>query len=162
MLAGSPGNNLGDALDTFSDDTRSTTAYVSSDLLIPAALPFTTWTSPNAFPLASGMIVPVQDTSISVVEDKLLLQDSPSASPESACACRLHPAISRSSHLRAHQASSVSDGQVFLVNSFPPVTDTTGLLLWSVSTLSGCPRDALTGGRKICSFSRGEGGSGYQ
>ena len=31
VLAGSPGNGLPDALDTFSDDTRSTTAYVTSE-----------------------------------------------------------------------------------------------------------------------------------
>ena len=140
VLAGSPGNNLGDALDTFSDDTRSTTAYVSSDLLIPATLPFTTWTSSNAFPIASDMIVPVQGTSISVVGGQVLAAGQPIGISGSACACRLHPAISRSSHLRTHQASSrYPTVRSSSANSFPPVTDTTGLLLWSVSTLSGVP-----------------------
>ena len=140
VLAGSPGNTLGDALDTFSDDTRSTTAYVSSDLLTPATLPITTWTSPGAFSLASGMIVPVQGTSISVVGGQTIAAGQPIGI--SGKRVRLQVTSGDLALFVPANSSSilpVSDGQVFLVNAFPPVTDTTGLLLWSVSTLSGIP-----------------------
>jgi hypothetical protein len=140
VLAGSPGSSLGDALSTFSDDTRSTTAYVSSNLLAPATLPITTWNSPEAFSLASGMIVPVCGTSISVSGGQIIAAGQPIGISGKYVRLQVTSGdLALFAPANSSGVLAVTEGQVFLVNAFPPVLDTTGLLLWSVSTLSGVP-----------------------
>jgi hypothetical protein len=137
-LSGSPGNTLDAALTTFINGTRKTTAYVSSDLLTPATLPITQWTDPVNFKLAPGMIVPVQNNSIAVVGGQSIAAHQPIG----VTGKRVRLQIGTGSLALFTPASSssvlpVSDTQIFLVNAFPPEIDSTGLLAWSVTTLSG-------------------------
>ena len=138
VLGGNPGSGLNDVLTTFANDTRITTAYVSSTLLTPATLPITQWTGPTTFTLAPGMIVPVQGGSVAVVGG----QNIAAHGPIGISGKRVRLQVSSGSLAIFGPANSsgvlpVSDNQIFLVNAFPPTTDSTGLLLWSVSTLSG-------------------------
>ena len=138
VLSGSPGAGLEDALTQFINATRRTTAYVSSDLLTPATLPITQWTDPIKFTLAPGMIVPVQGDSIAVVGG----QSIPAHQPIGISGKRVRLQVG-SGNLAIFAPANcsgvlpVSDSQVFLVNAFPPTTDSTGLLAWSVNALSG-------------------------
>ena len=137
-LSGSPGPSLDAALKNFIAGTRGTTAYVSSSLLAPATLPITNWTDPTTFTLAPGMIVPVQGSSIAIVGGQSIAAHQPIGI--SGKRVRLQV---RSGGLAIFAPASssgvlpVSDNQVFLVNAFPPTTDSTGLLVWSVNALSG-------------------------
>ena len=137
-LSGSPGSTLDAALSEFIAGTRGTTAYVSSSLLTPATLPLTQWPGPTTFKLAPGMIVPVQGGSIAVVGGQSISVHQPIGISGK----RVRLQVSSGSLAIFAPASSsgvlpVSDNQVFLVNAFPPTTDSTGLLAWSVNTLSG-------------------------
>lgn len=137
-LSGSPGSGLDDALTQFINVTRRTTAYVSSDLLTPAALPITKWTDSTTFTLAPGMIVPVQGGSIAVVGGQGIAARQPIG--VSGKRVRLQVSSGNLAIFAPANASDVlpvSDNQVFLVDAFPPATDSTGLLAWSVHTLSG-------------------------
>lgn len=137
-LAGSPGSSLDDALAKFIAATRTTTAYISSDLLTPAALPITQWSDPVNFNLVSGMIVPVQGGSIAVVGGQSIAAHQPIG----VAGKRVRLQVRTGSLAIFAPANSsgvlpVSDNQILLVNAFPPATDSTGLLVWSTSTLSG-------------------------
>ncbi len=137
-LAGSPGSTIDDALSNFIAGTRGTTAYVSSSLLTPAMLPVTQWTGPTTFTLAPGMIGPVQGGSVAVVGGQSITAHQPIGISGK----RVRLQVSSGSLAIFAPANSsgvlpVSDSQVFLVNAFPPATDSTGLLVWSVNALSG-------------------------
>jgi hypothetical protein len=138
VMGGQPGSTLDAVLTTFADDTRITTAYVSSTLLSPATLPIIQWTDPVNFKLAPGMIVPVQGGSVAVAGG----QGIAGHQPIGISGKRVRLQVSTGSLAIFAPADSsgvlpVADSQIFLVNAFPPTTDSTGLLMWSVSTLSG-------------------------
>jgi hypothetical protein len=138
VLSGSLSSGRDAALTTFIDGTRGTTAYVNSDLLTPSTLPITKWTDATTFALAPGMIVPVQCGSIAVVGGQNIAAHQPIGI--SGKRVRLQVGTGSLAIFAPANASGVlpvSDSQVFLVNAFPPTTDSTGLLVWSVTTLSG-------------------------
>ena len=126
------------SLTNFIANTRSTTAYASSDLLIPATLPRTDWGAAGAFRLAPGMIVPVHGTSLAVVGGQSITAQQPIGISGKkvrlqvidASGARFSPAAS-SANL------NVSSNQIFLTDAFPPTIDPAGILLWPVSTVSG-------------------------
>jgi hypothetical protein len=139
ILSGSPGSKLDDALTTFTNETRTTTAYVSSNILTPATLPLTQWTGPTTFALAPGMIVPVQGSSVSVIGGQQITAQQPLGI--SGKRVRLQVAAGGDAIFQPASSSGslpVADNQIFHANAFPPGTDqATGLPTWSVSTLSG-------------------------
>jgi hypothetical protein len=138
VLSGSPGSTLDAALANFISGTRGTTAYVGSDLLTPATLPITQWPDPTTFTLVPGMIVPVQGSSIAVVGGQNIAAHEPIGI--SGKRVRLQVSSGGLAFLSGANSSGilpVADNQIFLVNAFPPTIDSTGILLWSVSTLSG-------------------------
>ncbi|MCU1244664.1 MAG: putative baseplate assembly protein, partial [Acidobacteria bacterium] len=138
VSAGSPGATLDSALQSFTDDTRTTTAYVSSDLLTPATLPITHWTGPTTFSLAPGMIVPVQGISIAVVGGQAIAPHQPVG--VSGKRVRLQVSSGDLAVFAPANSSrylSVADNQIFLANAFPPTLDPAGVPSWSVTTLSG-------------------------
>ncbi len=138
VAAGSPGTSLDAVLQTFTDETRSTTAYVSSELLTPATLPITDWLGPITFSLAPGMIVPVQGLSISIVGGQAIVAQQPIGI--SGKRVRLQVSAGDLAIFAPEGSSGylpVADGQVFLVNAFPPTPDPTGVPSWAVTTLSG-------------------------
>ncbi len=138
VATGSPGSTLDDALQSFTDDTRITTAYVGSSLLTPAILPITNWTGPTTFSLAPGMIVPVQGLALAIVGG----QEIAAHQPIGISGKRVRLQVTSGTLAIFAPANSsgflpVADNQVFLVNTFPPTVDASGVPAWSVTTLSG-------------------------
>ncbi len=131
------------------DETRSTTAYVGSQLLTPANLPITATALSTAYPypLVTGMIVPVYGDSIALVGLQPISDNSPIG--VSGKRVRIVPLIALTGSggnggftpAGATGALPVSLGQPFLVDAFPPAQDTsfTGNLLWTVLTVTGQP-----------------------
>lgn len=139
VLAGSPGTSLDAILTMLVAETRTITAYVQSELLTPATVPITNWQASTTFPLATGMIVPVQGGSIAVVGGQQIASGQPIGI--SGKRARLQVAIGDNSiFVPANSAGilPVADNQIFYANSFPPTIDPiTGLPSWTVTTLSG-------------------------
>lgn len=138
VAEGSPGTTLDDILKSFIDATRSTTAWVSSDLLNPASVPITQWIGPQTFKLAPGMIAPVEGQSVAIIGGQGISPHVPIG--VSGKRARLQVSSGDLALFSPNGSSgylAVSDGQVFNVSAFPPQSDSTGLLNWSVTTLSG-------------------------
>ncbi|HEV2273474.1 MAG TPA: hypothetical protein VGR96_04875, partial [Acidobacteriaceae bacterium] len=74
ILSGDPYLTLNEVLWEFVQETRNITAYIQSSQLTPADLPLADWTE---FTLASGMIAPVQGTSISIVGGQQIAANQP-------------------------------------------------------------------------------------
>jgi len=132
-------SNLDELLYEFVQETRVTTAYVQSQLLIGADLPLTMWPQSNDYPLAAGMLAPVSGATLTLRG----LHTLASGAPIAVNGKRLR--IVSTSALASPNGGftptgaagmlAVSIGQPFLVDSFPPTVDAdTGNLLWSVQT----------------------------
>lgn len=139
VLAGSPGTSLDAILTTLVGETRTITAYVQSELLTPATIPITNWQAFTTFPLAIGMIVPVQGGSIAIVGGQQIASGQPIGI--SGKRARLQIAAGDNTiFVPANSAGilPVADNQIFYANLFPPTIDViTGLPSWTVTTLSG-------------------------
>lgn len=139
ILAGDPYLSLNEVLWEFVQETRNITAYVHSVALSPADLPIVNWNGITTFPLAAGMIVPVQGTSISIVGGQQIAANQPIGI--SGKRARLQVITGNGAiFVPADSAGTlpVSDKQIFLADSFPPVTDpVTGYPSWSALTLAG-------------------------
>jgi hypothetical protein len=120
--------------------TRNTTVYVQSNLLTPADLPITNWSSATTptYPLAPGMIVPVQGSSFSIVGGLGIAAGQPIGI--SGLRVRLQVLPSAGATFMPDGASAalkVADNQIFLIGAYPPGTDpTSGNPLWTVQTTS--------------------------
>ncbi len=139
VLTGSPGTTIDAVLTSFINETRATTAYVQSDVLTPATIPITNWNATTTFPLASGMIVPVQGNSIAIIGGQQITSQQPIGI--SGKRVRLQVAAGGSTIFVPANSSGmlpVADNQIFYADAFPSATDTiTGLPSWPVTTLSG-------------------------
>lgn len=139
VLAGNMSYGLDQVLQDFTWETRVTTAWVQSELLTGAELPLTTWSDPNSFSLAPGMIVPVQGSSIAVVGG----QQIAAGQPVGVTGKRVRLQVSSGEDALFVPAGSsallpVNDGQIFLVEAFPPAIDPIALQpSWTVTTLAG-------------------------
>jgi hypothetical protein len=122
----------------FVDQTRSTTAYMQSSLLTPVAQPITIWTAATTYPLAAGMIVPIQGNAVSVVGGQQIV----AAQPIGVSGKRVRLQVLASAKATFTPAGSsasmkVTDNQVFLVDAYPPTRPTDGAApLWNVLTTS--------------------------
>jgi hypothetical protein len=122
----------------FVGHTRSTTAYIQSSLLTPVAQPITIWTAATTYPLAAGMIVPVQGNAVSVVGGQQIV----AAQAIGVLGKRVRLQVLASANATFAPAGSsasmkVTDNQVFLVDAYPPTRPTDGgAPLWSVLTTS--------------------------
>ena len=67
ILTGDTSLTLNEVLWEFVQETRNITAYVQSVPLTPADLPITNWSATTTYSLASGMIVPVQGSTLTIV-----------------------------------------------------------------------------------------------
>ena len=141
IAAGSPpAGSLDDLLNAFVRDTRSTTAYVASQLLTPANLPITDWSQSGTYPLTPGMLAPVSGSAFSLVGLQPL--------PPNGCIgisgkrLRIAPATANATFTPTGAAGglAVSLNQPFLIDAFPPTPDPgSSNLLWSVITVNGQP-----------------------
>jgi hypothetical protein len=133
-------------------ETRATTAYVGSQLLTFADLPITAPSLSTAYPfvLAPGMIVPTYGQAIMLAGLQTIADNAPIG--VSGLRVRIAPtlALSGSAASRptggftpagATGALAVSPNQPFLIDAFPPITDSSipGNLLWAVLTVTGQP-----------------------
>jgi hypothetical protein len=138
-------SNLNDLLSLFVSLTRSTTAYVQSQLLPLANLPLTAWSESGAYPLAAGMLAPASGNSILLAGLQPIADNSPIG--VSGKRVRIVPQIALTGSggnggfapAGATGALPVSLGQPFLIDAFPPLPDTnfSGNLLWTVLTVTG-------------------------
>lgn len=139
ILTGDTALSLNEVLWEFVQETRNITAYVQSMPLTPANLPITNWATAPAFSLAAGMVVPVQGTSIAIVGGQQIAANQPIG--VSGKRARLQVIAGSDATFQPGNSSGtlpVSDGQIFLADSFPPATDpVTGLPAWTVLTLTG-------------------------
>jgi hypothetical protein len=135
-----PESSLDDLLNAFVKDTRSTTAYVASQLLTTANLPITDWSQSGTYPLTPGMLAPVSGSAFSLVG----LQPLPPNAfiGISGKRLRIAPNTANATFTPAGAAGglAVSLNQPFLIDAFPPTPDpTSSNILWSVITVNGQP-----------------------
>jgi hypothetical protein len=140
MLSG--GSSSTDPLASFVNETRSTTAYVGSQLLTFANLPLTSWPQSGTYPLAPGMLAPTSGASILLA----CAQPIPANAPIGVSGKRLRIApLAKLSGANggftpagSTSVQPVGTNQPFLVDAFPPVNDPiTGNLVWTVLTVIG-------------------------
>ena len=146
MLRGNMSQSLNSMLSDFVNETRTTTAYVQSQLLTLANLPLTQWS--GGFALAAGMLAPVSGGAITLADLQALSSGSllgvSGRRVRLASTSALTGAVSKGSSNGGFTPAgttgvlAVSAGQAFLVDAFPPATDApSGNLLWSVLTVTG-------------------------
>ena len=126
------------AIADFAAQTRSTTAYVQSNLLIPVAPPLIAWSYDGAYARQENLLQPVEGTSIEILGGQRLRVGQPIA--VSGKRMRLQIINSNgAAFVPDHSSDSlaVSNGQQFLIELFPPSTDSTGAPTWEVSTSEG-------------------------
>jgi hypothetical protein len=136
-------NYLNWLLYEFVQETRSTTAYVGSQLLTGANLPVTDWTLSGTYPLSQGMLAPVSGGALTLAGLQALSVNAPVAvngkRVRIAAAQGLNGTNGGFTPAGANGALAASAGQAFLVDAFPPVADpgVSGNLLWNVLTVTG-------------------------
>lgn len=136
ILTGDSGLSLNEVLWEFVRETRNITAYVQSVQLTPADLPLTAWGGAQTFPLAAGMIVPVQGNSLSVVDGLDITSQQPIGISGMRVRLQVRPSAGATFTPDGSSAAlPVSDNQIFLVDAFPPATDAASSnLIWTVLT----------------------------
>ncbi|HZU10903.1 MAG TPA: putative baseplate assembly protein [Pseudacidobacterium sp.] len=140
IIYGDKALSLNEVLWEFVKETRDITAYIQSVQLTPTTLPLTGWALDGSYTKQSGMLAPVEGTTLSIVGGQKIASNQPIG--VSGKRVRLQVVTGASAIFtpaNAAGALTVSDGQIFLIDSFPPVND-----LWSVITLSGVPGSLLT------------------
>jgi hypothetical protein len=148
VLRGDAALTLNELLWEFVHETRSTTAYVQSQLLAFASLPITAWKPGSAYPRMAGMLAPVSADSLIVAGLQPIADNAPIG--VSGKRLRIAPTVA----LTGSGVSGVNGGftpsgatgalaaslnQPFLVDAFPPIADPSiaGNLLWNVLTVTG-------------------------
>lgn len=138
--------SLNEVLYEFVRETRNITAYVQSRELTQANVPLTasslsisTSIGTVTIALATGMIVPVQGGSISIVGGQQIAANQPIGITGKNVRLQV---TTGSQAIFIPEGSSgtlaVTDNQIFRVTSFPPSIDpTTQYLSWSAQTLAG-------------------------
>jgi hypothetical protein len=147
-----PPNNtdIDDVLTYYLTNTRSTTAYVQSQLLTFANLPLTAWPQSAAYPLATGMLAPTSGQSMLLAGLQPIADNAPIG--VSGKRVRIAPSVALTGSgaaganggftpAGATGALPVSAGQPFLVDAFPPPEDPniSTNWLWTVLTVTGQP-----------------------
>lgn len=152
VLAGDKSLSLNELLYLFVQETRTTTAYIQSELLTFANLPITAPSLSSAYPysLATGMIVPTYGESITLSGLQPIGDNSPIG--VSGKRVRIVPLVPLTgtgpsvttpnggfTPAGATGSLPASTNQPFLVDAFPPVADPSiaGNLLWTVLTVTG-------------------------
>jgi hypothetical protein len=144
VLRGNTTQSLDNVLNDFVAETRETTAYVQSQLLALANLPLTQWTSPNSYPLASGMLAPISGGGMTLSGMQPLVEGAPigvnGRRVRIVSTTGLSGTIGGFTPAGATGMLAVSANQPFLVDAFPPMPDPdSGNLLWNVLTVTGQP-----------------------
>jgi hypothetical protein len=142
VLVGDPHLTFDDLITEFVEETRSTTAYVQSELLPFANLPLTDWPLSTTYPLAAGMLAPVSGSSVVLAGLQPIADNSPIG--VAGKRVRIAPLLALTgtnggfTPAGAVGALPASANQAFLVDEFPPKPDPnlSGNLLWKVITVT--------------------------
>jgi hypothetical protein len=144
ILAGDPYLSLNELLWEFVQETRSTTAYVGSQLLTFANLPLTAATlSSGGYPLQTGMIIPTYGGSITLSGLQNFADNAPIGVSGKRVRIVSTTALNGTNGgftpAGATSALAASINQPFLVDAFPPTPDPgiSGNLIWTVLTVTG-------------------------
>ena len=148
VLSGDPHLTFDDLINEFVEETRTTTAYVQSQLLPLANLPLTAWPPSTTYPLAAGMLAPVSGSNIVLAGLQPIADNAPvGIGGKRVRIAPLIPLTGTGSGIPnpnggftpagATGALAASQNQAFLVDAFPPVSDPniSGNLLWNVITV---------------------------
>jgi hypothetical protein len=140
ILTGDTALDENEVLYLFVQETPGITAYIHSAQLTPASPPLTSWEEDSSYARAPGMIAPVAGSSISIVGGQQIAAGQPIGI--SGKRLRLQLQLEGTGmFVPAGFASgtAATGGLVFIVDSFPPVTDpgNGANVLWQVETLSG-------------------------
>ena len=138
ILTGDTSLSLNEVLWEFVHETRNITAYVQSVALTPADLPITNWSAATTYPLAAGMILPVQGSSLSIVGGLGIAPHQPIGISGKRVRLQVRPSAGATFTPDGSSAAlTVTDNQIFRVDAYPPATDAaTGNPLWTVLTTS--------------------------
>jgi hypothetical protein len=137
-LAGTAFSSMDNALSSFENDTRNVTVYVQSVQLQLANLPLTQWNSNPGYAVQTGMLAPVNGNSISVVGGQQIAAGQPLGISGKRVRLQVSPgAGAMFSPANSSTSLQVTDNQIFLIDAYPPVTNTSGTPVWNVITLSG-------------------------
>ena len=139
ILKGDPSLSLDQLLGAFTRETRNITAYIQSALLTPADLPLTQWGTHPPYQTQDGMLAPVGGISLTVTGGQQIAVGQPLGISGKRVRLQVQTGAG-ASFAPANSSASliVTDNQVFLVDAYPPLADTTGgTPEWSVITLSG-------------------------
>jgi hypothetical protein len=155
VLPGDPDPGFDALISEFVKETRTTTAYVQSQLLTFPNLPLTAWPLSTTYKLAAGMLAPVSGSNVVLTGLQPIADNSPIG--VSGKRVRIASLIALSgtgstisnpnggfTPAGATGMLAASPNQAFLVDSFPPVSDPgiSGNLLWNVITIP--PQQGLT------------------
>ena len=126
-------------------DTRDTTVYVQSNLLTPADQPYlptsALWPYTN-YTNDPTLLLPVFQKNLEIVDGQQLTNGQPIAINGKRLRMQLSQGASTSQAMFSPDGSSsalnAKDGQVFLVDAFPPANDpSSGDPIWQVLTTTG-------------------------
>jgi hypothetical protein len=130
--------NLDQLLTNFVTATRSTTAFVQSELLPLAEIPLTAWALTSTYSLTPGMLAPVTGSVLTLRGGQWIT----SGQPVGVTGKRLRVEVANASLVvympqGSTQQLAVSQAQSFLVDAFPPVEDGAKNFEWQVLTEDG-------------------------
>lgn len=138
FLTGDPTLGLDAVLKKFITNTPDITAYVQSAQLTPAGMPLTAWTMDALYPRQPGMLAPVTGTVVTVTGGQQIAANQPIGISGKRLRLQVEPGSGATFVPAGSSArTTAADEQVFLTDSFPPVTDASGDVTWSVTMISG-------------------------
>jgi len=112
-------------LTEFAGATREASVYIQPDLLTPADFPYIAWSFDGTYPRQAGVLKPVEGASLEIVGGQRLVQHQPAA----VFGKRLRLQVNTGSSAtfvpdKGTGGVAISDGQVFIVDAFPPSLQT--------------------------------------
>jgi hypothetical protein len=121
-------------------DTRSATAWVQSELLPTADPPFVSpWSGSGTWSRQAGLLKPVEGSSLEIMGGQTLNGAQPVAISGKRLRLRVNDSASAAFVPQGTSGTlAASDGQIFLIESFPPGS-LAGNNVWQVTALSDTP-----------------------
>lgn len=145
ILTGDTSLTLNEVLWEFVQETRNITAYIQSDPLTPADFLLTDWIYDDTYMRQSGSLRPVEGSTLGIVTTEALAPGRPVAVFGKRLRLQVAnfgtmPPGSQPGFVRdgATGSTPLSDGQVFLIDQFPPnpITNSSDMF-WPVLTPDG-------------------------
>jgi sugar lactone lactonase YvrE len=125
-------------------DTRDTSAYVQSSRLTPVDPPYLPTTALwQSYPVDPTLLLPVFAVNLEIIDGQQLTAGQAIAINGNRLRMRINSAGSELPVLFTPagigSAFDANDGQIFLIDAFPPTSDASGNPVWQVLTTTGVP-----------------------